>query len=142
MESLIHSGPSLRDARQDSRRSRHQTADHTILPFGDGSQIVRNKGVAVFKYGERIGGADVIFGEEGDSMLWALYAGGAWLALDPLKRELRPLPMDPGGPSATTTDCSSSQVVAASCLTCSAVSRRPSQRKQSSRWLPQPIVRD
>ena len=45
--------------------------------LADGAKIVRNKGVAVFKYGEQIGGADVIFGEEGDStLLRRLYAGG------------------------------------------------------------------
>jgi len=37
--------------------------------LADGSKIVRQKGVALFKYGERIGDADVIFGEEGDSVL-------------------------------------------------------------------------
>jgi hypothetical protein len=47
----------------------------------DGTTIVRRKGVALFTYGERVGGADVIFGDKGDSLL------------DPLKRELRPLPM-------------------------------------------------
>ena len=32
--------------------------------LADGSKIVRKKGIALFKYGEQIGGADVIFGEE------------------------------------------------------------------------------
>jgi hypothetical protein len=35
----------------------------------DGSKISRKKGVAVFRYGKRVGGADVIFGEKGDSLL-------------------------------------------------------------------------
>lgn len=62
--------------------------------LADGSKIVRKKGVAVFKYGERIGGADVIFGEEGDSVLLGAFTLGALgLSLDPLRRELRPLPM-------------------------------------------------
>ena len=30
---------------------------------------VRRKGVALFKYADRLGGADVIFGELGDSQL-------------------------------------------------------------------------
>lgn len=62
--------------------------------LADGSKISRKKGVAIFKYKDQIGGADVIFGEEGDSTLldaFSLEALG--LALDPLKRELRPLPM-------------------------------------------------
>ncbi len=60
----------------------------------DGSKIVRKKGVAVFKYGDRIGGADVIFGEEGDStLLGAFTLEALGLSLDPLRRELKPLPM-------------------------------------------------
>ncbi len=62
--------------------------------LADGSKIVRWKGIALFKYGDRIGGADVIFGEEGDSMLLGAFTLEALgLALDPLRRELRLLPM-------------------------------------------------
>jgi aspartyl protease family protein len=62
--------------------------------LADGSKITRNKGVAVFKCGERAGGADVIFGEEGDStLLGALTLEALGFSLDPLRRELRPLPM-------------------------------------------------
>jgi clan AA aspartic protease len=62
--------------------------------LADGSKIVRKKGVAVFKQGERLGGADVIFGEEGDSaLLGATTLEALGLALDPLKRELKPLPL-------------------------------------------------
>ena len=62
--------------------------------LADGSKIVRKKGVAVFKYGERIGGADVIFGEEGDStLLGAFTLEALGLSLDPLRRELKQLPM-------------------------------------------------
>ena len=62
--------------------------------LADGTKIVRKKGIALFKYGDRIGGADVIFGEEGDSMLLGAFTLEALgLALDPLRRELRPLPM-------------------------------------------------
>lgn len=62
--------------------------------LADGSKIVRKKGVAIFKYGERIGGADVIFGEEGDSTLLGTFTLEALgLSLDPLRRELKPLPM-------------------------------------------------
>jgi len=65
-------------------------------PFrlADGSKIVRKKGIALFRYGERVGGADVIFGEEGDhNLLGALTLESLGLSLDPLKRELKPLPM-------------------------------------------------
>jgi len=66
--------------------------------LADGSKIVRKKGIALFKREDRIGGADVIFGEEGDStLLGALTLESLGLALDPLKRELTPLPMILGG---------------------------------------------
>ncbi len=66
--------------------------------LADGSKIVRKKGIALFKYGERVGGADVIFAEEGDStLLGAFTLEALGLTLDPLKRELKPLPMILGG---------------------------------------------
>jgi predicted aspartyl protease len=62
--------------------------------LADGSKITRKKGVAVFKYGGQVGGADVIFGEPGDStLLGAFTLEALGLALDPLRRELKPLPM-------------------------------------------------
>jgi clan AA aspartic protease len=62
--------------------------------LADGSKILRKKGVAVFKRGERAGGADVVFGEEGDStLLGAFTLEALGLSLDPLRRELKPLPM-------------------------------------------------
>jgi len=62
--------------------------------LADGSKIIRKKGGAVFKYGELVGVADVIFGEEGDSnLLGALTLEALGLSLDPLRRELKPLPM-------------------------------------------------
>jgi len=72
-----------------------------IKPFAElefrlanGEKIVRKKGIALFKYGDHIGGADVVFGEEGDSMLLGAFTLEALgLALDPLRRELKPLPM-------------------------------------------------
>ncbi len=62
--------------------------------LANGTKIVRKKGIALFKYGERVGGADVIFGEEGDSMLLGAFTlESLGLSLDPLRRELKPLPM-------------------------------------------------
>ena len=62
--------------------------------LADGTKIVRKKGIALFKYKDEIGGADVIFGEEGDSVLLGSFTLEALgLALDPLRRELKPLPM-------------------------------------------------
>ena len=66
--------------------------------LADGSKIVRKKGGALFKYGSRIGVADVIFGEEEDSqLLGAFTLESLGLAIDPLRRELRELPMTIGG---------------------------------------------
>jgi len=62
--------------------------------LADGSKVIRRKGVALFKYEKWIGGGDVIFGEPGDSpLLGALTLEALGLALDPLRRELKPLPM-------------------------------------------------
>lgn len=62
--------------------------------LADGSKVMRKKGVALFKYRDRIGGADVIFGQEGDSLLLGAFTLEALgLALDPLRRELKPIPM-------------------------------------------------
>ena len=64
------------------------------LFLANGAKIVRKKGIALFKYGQRIGGADVIFGEDKDSVLLGVFTLEALgLVLDPLRRELKPLPM-------------------------------------------------
>ena len=62
--------------------------------LSDGSKAIRKKGIAVYKLGERTGGADVIFGEQGDcKLLGALTLAALGLFLHPLRRELKPLPM-------------------------------------------------
>lgn len=62
--------------------------------LANGEIIKRKKGIALFKYQGKIGGADVIFGEKDDSQLLGAFTLEALgLSLDPLKRELRPLPM-------------------------------------------------
>ena len=62
--------------------------------LANGTKVIRKKGIALFRYGERVGGADVIFGEEGDhKLLGAFTLEALGLVLDPLKRELKPLPM-------------------------------------------------
>ena len=66
--------------------------------LADGSKIARKKGIALFRYGGRVGGADVIFGEEEDSkLLGAFTLEALGLGLAPLRRELIPLPMILGG---------------------------------------------
>jgi len=59
--------------------------------LANGARIVRRKGALLFRYGEKIGAADVIFGEPGDApLLGALTLEALGLTLDPIKRELRP----------------------------------------------------
>jgi clan AA aspartic protease len=67
--------------------------------LADGSRIIRRRGGALFRYGDRVGVADVIFGELGDSLLLgATTLESMGLALDPLKRELKAVPLVLGGP--------------------------------------------
>ena len=62
--------------------------------LADGSKIVSKKGIALFRHGKKVGGADVMFGEKGDSpLLGAFTLEALGLSLDPLRRELKPLPM-------------------------------------------------
>ncbi|MEW5693048.1 MAG: aspartyl protease family protein [Candidatus Hydrogenedentota bacterium] len=62
--------------------------------LANGEIIKRKKGIALFKYQDKIGGADVIFGEHDDStLLGAFTLEALGLILDPLKRQLKPLPM-------------------------------------------------
>jgi predicted aspartyl protease len=62
--------------------------------LANGEKIVRKKGIALFRYGGRVGGADVIFGEPGDSnLLGAFTLEALGFSLDPLRRELKQLPM-------------------------------------------------
>src|SRR5439155_12303080 len=62
--------------------------------LANGTKVQRKKGMAVFKYGDRIGGADVIFAEEGDSILLGAFTlEGLGLSLHPLRRGLEQLPM-------------------------------------------------
>ena len=62
--------------------------------LADGTQITRQVGDAVFKFNGQQGASPVIFGEKGDSMLLGTVSLAVLsLILDPLRRELRPLPL-------------------------------------------------
>ena len=62
--------------------------------LANGEKILRKKGIALFKYGDKVGGADVIFGEKDDSILLGAFTlESLGLMLDPLKRQLKSLPM-------------------------------------------------
>jgi clan AA aspartic protease len=69
----------------------HSTKTFTLA---DGSEIKRKVGDAVFKLNGHQGASPVIFGEKGDSMLFGTVSLEALgLLFDPIRRELRPLPM-------------------------------------------------
>jgi aspartyl protease family protein len=62
--------------------------------LADGSEVTRRMGDAVFALDGRQGASPVIFGEDGDrTRLGAVTLEALGVLLDPLKRELRPLPM-------------------------------------------------
>jgi predicted aspartyl protease len=62
--------------------------------LADGTTITRKKGIALFRYGDRVGGADAIFGEGEDSSLFGVTTLEALgLSLDPIQRQLRPVPL-------------------------------------------------
>ena len=65
-----------------------------VYRLADGSKVERKKGVASFRYSDRDGGSSVIFGEPGDfTLLGVVTLEDLGFGLDPLKRELLPLPM-------------------------------------------------
>ena len=62
--------------------------------LANGQTIQRQIGGALFKYQGRVGVATVIFGEEEDSTLLGAYTlESMGLSLDPVRRQLVPLPM-------------------------------------------------
>lgn len=69
----------------------HSTRTFTLA---DGSEIKRKIGDLVFKLNGHQGASPVIFGEKGDSTLLGMVSLEALgLLLDPIRREIRPLPM-------------------------------------------------
>ena len=76
------------------RRLGIKPIDKQEFRLANGEKIVRKKGGALFRYDGKTGVADVIFGEKGDAtLLGAFTLEALGLALDPLKRELREIPM-------------------------------------------------
>ena len=62
--------------------------------LADGSEITRKIGDVLFRLDGRQGVAPVIFGEKQDSiLLGSVSLAAAGMMLDPMKRQLRPLPM-------------------------------------------------
>jgi len=62
--------------------------------LADGTEVTRSLGQALFRLDGEEGASPVIFGAAGDSvLLGSVSLEALGLMLDPLKRELRPLPM-------------------------------------------------
>jgi clan AA aspartic protease len=62
--------------------------------LADGTEVKRSLGQALFRLNGEEAASPVVFGEAGDSILLGIVSLEALgLMLDPLKRELRPLPM-------------------------------------------------
>jgi hypothetical protein len=59
----------------------------------NGTKVIRRKGGALFKYGDRIGVADFFWRRGRPQTAGGIHPGALGLVLDPLKRELKPLPM-------------------------------------------------
>lgn len=69
------------------------TSKRTFI-LADGSSVERQMGNALFRLNGTEGASPVIFGQKDDSTLLGVVSLEAvGLILDPLKRELRPLPM-------------------------------------------------
>lgn len=66
--------------------------------LANGEAVERSLGDAVFEYAGERGASPVIFGEKGDSaLLGEVTLEALGLMLDPLRREIKPLPMVLGG---------------------------------------------
>jgi clan AA aspartic protease len=64
------------------------------LTLADGSHVKRKIGSAIFEMEERRGASPVLFGEHDDAtLLGSVTLEALGLMVDPLKRQLRPLPM-------------------------------------------------
>ena len=62
--------------------------------LANGTTMTRKRGIALFRYEERVGAQMSSSAKRGDSnLLGATTLESLGLILDPLKRELRPLPM-------------------------------------------------
>ena len=62
--------------------------------LANGESIIRERGIALFKYEGVVTASSVIFGENGDSLLLGVVTlEELGFVLDPIRWELRPLPM-------------------------------------------------
>jgi predicted aspartyl protease len=92
---LIDSGAaySIVDGPTLERLGIRRTGTRTFI-LADGSQIARDTGAAFFRLHGREAASTVIFGEPGDAALIGVVTLEEFgLVLDPMRRELRPMPM-------------------------------------------------
>jgi clan AA aspartic protease len=71
----------------------HATGSRTFI-LADGTEVTRRTGAALFRFHGEEGASTVIFGEPGDAaLLGVVTLEELGLILDPMRRELRPMPM-------------------------------------------------
>jgi aspartyl protease family protein len=71
-----------------------EPCEQRTFQLANGDRVTRQMGEAYFEYAGQAGTSKVIFGEPGDSLLLGVMTLEVLeLLLDPLKRELKPLPM-------------------------------------------------
>src|SRR5437667_3362633 len=69
------------------------TSTRTFI-LADGTEVTRNTGAALFRFHGAEGASTVIFGEPRDAtLLGVVTLEELGLILDPMRRELRPMPM-------------------------------------------------
>jgi predicted aspartyl protease len=69
------------------------TGSRTFI-LADGTEVTRDIGAALFRFHGEQGASTVIFGEPGDAaLLGVVTLEELGLILDPMRRELRPMPM-------------------------------------------------
>lgn len=61
--------------------------------LANGEVIEKPVGNALFEYSGKTGASPVVFGEDGIFLLGAVTLGSLGMILDPINRELKPLPM-------------------------------------------------
>lgn len=92
---LVDSGAaySVVDAAVLRRLGIRPTSSRTFI-LADGSEVTRSIGAALFRFHGEVGASTVIFGEVGDAtLLGVVTLEELGLILDPMRRELRPMPM-------------------------------------------------
>jgi len=92
---LVDSGAvySVVDGRTLRRLGIRPTGTRTFI-LADGTEVTRRVGAALFRFRGEDGASTVIFGEPGDAaLLGVVTLEELGLILDPMRRELRPLPM-------------------------------------------------